>query len=311
MGLFLWGELAAAFHRVTRKAFLIKPSIVEGYPTFSSIPCEHRNTEFLTTWLRFNTESFDQIPEQLVTTEMRFIFCNANLGRLPRFESLPYDEFEALAILLYEKGSKAPTISPALLRESFLLKAVCSVAISYVTVQTQFHEHLFTQRVISRLVKKNFAWACHLHSGYAAYDDQCREKITQMVTDHDLLYQYGSERGKNLFHPEDIEYLVRMGRSHLVDQLVGVDQWLFFLDIPTSIDHCFWLMTLPKSNANEAFAYQAWLRQFPVDQVLAMANKKTSWRRSVLPVFDASLLKIYFQQYPWLKGHVLEDMLGL
>jgi hypothetical protein len=311
MGPSLWSRLIRDFRWFSRNLFPIKPAIVDGYPTFSSIPYEHRNSHFLAMWLTLDTERFDQIPDRLVTTEMRCVFCETDLGRLKRFEILPYDEFEALAILLFERGLNTPTISPELLRESFLLKTVCHVAFHYVTAQTHFHEHLFTQRVISRVVKQNLAWAWHLHSDYAAYDRQCRERIKQMVTDDDLLYQYGSEGGKNLFPPEDIEYLAKMGRVYLVDRLVGVGQWSFFLDIPTTVDHCLWLMIQPNCNEYCTVAYRAWLRQFPVAEVLAMADKRVTWHKLIVPVFESSLLKPFFEHYSWLKGHVLEDMLGL
>lgn len=319
MGLFLWRDLVADFHRVTRNTFLITPSIVEGYPTFSSIPYEHRNRQFLTVWLSLNTERFDQIPERLVTTEMRVVFCEADLNRLKLFETLPYESFEALGISLYQQSPDAPYFNPERLRESFLLTISDYLAFKYVVIQRQFHEHLFTPRVISRLVKSSLKWAEHLHSGAFRHDGDCTERLRLLICDEDVLFPFGdpadvgnfAAMDKKYFHPEDVVHLKRMGKLHLLNHLIGTNQWSFDLEMPTSMDHCFWLLNQLNGDSNSAMIYHIWLRQFPMEDVLAMADNKPSWHRLVIPVFESSLLKPFFKQYPWLKGHVLEDLLGL
>jgi hypothetical protein len=319
VGSFLSVEMTDHFNRLTRDVFVVKPSIVDGYPNFSSIPRIHKNRRFLTAWLSLCPEKFDQIPERLVTTEMRYVFCEADASRLKRFETLPYEDFEALAIMLYEKGSNTQTMNPAALQESFLLKLSKYATFDFVSRQTQFQEHLFTQRVISRVVRDRVFSAYHLHSGLTANDDECRERIKALILDEDLIYHFGipslegdfSSNGKKHFHPNDVKSLRAMGKLHLVDDLVGIDHWSFDLEMPTSLDHCFWLMSQPTCDLNCSAIYQAWLRKFPIEDVLSMAGKKSSWHSLAIPVFDTSLLTPFFKQYPWLKGHVLEDMLGL
>jgi hypothetical protein len=313
------GEMCADIKRMTHKAVEVKKEVVDGYPTFSSIPKQHRNKRFLTHWLSLDPQRFDQIPERLITTEMRYLFCAADMSRLTGFETLPFEEFEALVIMLFENVWGTASINPALLKESSLLKMSNHCAFHFVTVQSAFQEHLFTQRVISRLVRSSVSWAYHLYAGRTFHDEHCRERIRAMINDDDLLYRFESAKvtlgsssgGKDLFRPDDIEYLKAMGRLHLLDHLVGLKQWSFNLEIPDSIGQCFWFMRRRESNVNCAAIYQAWLRQFPIVDVLAMADRNASCRPLAIPIFDTSLLMPHFKQYPWLKGHVLEDLLGL
>lgn len=319
MSSFLLNETIRNFSRWGRKIIPAKPLIVDGYPNFTSIPKAHRNKRFLTAWLNLDPSKFDQIPEHLVTTEMRAIFCRTDYARLQRFETLPYNEFEELVISIYQQSPIAAFFNPEVLRESFLLATPEYLAFKFVALQTTFHEHLFTQRVFSRLVKSSLKYADYFHQGASRHDDACKNRVRQLIHDEDVLFKFGPPDyigdfrviDKEYFHPEDVDWLRRMGKLYLLDKLMGVKQWSFDLEIPTSLDHCFWMMSQRSCDSNRTLIYGAWLRKFPLLDVLSMADKKSSWHRLVMPVYNGSLLKPYFKQFPWLKGHVLEDLLGI
>lgn len=307
-----------------REKPLIK--VMQLYQSFEDIPLELRDEEHLTKWLRSGYGKLEEIPLTLVTDEMRMAFIRG-AGSLTSIRNADTPNYQTLALNVIEDWpGLILQVDPQALTEEFVFKAVSfeRTGSQVLSILLEHWDDRFLGAISHRVMDTALSRSLII-SAQARTSFPLPQAILDMLTDEQV-------RQALVDRTYELAFLSKMEKLHLLSQAMIAGYWpspadtTFFNNAPqhlktrkASLAEAIEERTRDKNGFNNGLEFEctplrvffeAYILTFPIEEVLAHC-KTPAHARMAGEIYTQAELKPHLKNNHRLKGHLLEDSLGL